>query len=179
MSSMKMLVGLLSHLKASGGEIETRIRLQKEEFLLGLLCKDMFDIRDFEYHHFGPYNRGLSETLQFAVTSELVDEIDVSPADRAYTKFRYSLTDEGRNTIHDIHDIFGNNNDLLDKWAKKLKEYDWRTLELAATTKFLEINENLDPESALQEALRLKPKTAASKNNAKDLLADLSSSVVT
>ena len=168
MSRIQTLIGLLRLLKVSDGQLETRIRIQKETFLLGLLFPDMFNPRDFEYHYYGPYSRGLSETLQFAVSSELVEEIDESPQDRSFTKFSYLLTEKGTESINALPEEeidFSN-------WAARLKGFNWRVLELTATTKFLEINEQLEPETAFAEALRLKPATLPYKKEAKELLQD-------
>ncbi len=168
MSRIQTLVGLLRLLKASDGELETRIRIQKETFLLGLHFPDMFNPRDFEYHYYGPYSRGLSETLQFAVSSELVEEIDDSPQDRSFSKFRYLLTEKGTESINTLP----KEKIDLSNWAIRLKGFHWRVLELAATAKFLEINEPLEPEAAFAEALRLKPDTKPHEKEAKELLQD-------
>lgn len=166
MSRIRNLLGLLKLLQASGGELETRIRIQKEAFLLALHYPDLFCVRDFEYHYYGPYSRSLSETLQFAVSSDLIEEVDESPEDASFTKFRYCLTEKGSATIEGISD---EPNGFAD-WATRLNGYNWRALELASTVKFIEMNEGLDRDAAFQKALGLKPATASHKMPAQELL---------
>ena len=74
MNSHSALAGLLQLVAASGGSVTTRIRIQKEVFLLAV--KGCLNLRatNFSYHHFGPFSRQLSETLQFAVSAGLLEE---------------------------------------------------------------------------------------------------------
>lgn len=166
MSRIDNLIGLLRLLKASGGEIETRIRVQKEAYLIGLKFPGFFDIRDFEYHHYGPYSRSLSEALQFAVSSNLIDEKDESPSDGSFTKYSYFITDSGTRAIDAVYSA----DEFVDDFADFLKTKDWRTLELASTIRFLEINEVLGRDAAIQKALLLKPQTANKQHDALTVL---------
>ena len=161
------LLSLLGLLHASGGEVETRIRLQKEVYLLSLKYPSAFDSSDFEYHYYGPYSRFLSENLQFAVSSGLIEEIDETPQDQSFTKYRYVLTERGMSAIEQNPLNFpGFENDV-----KRLKMENWRTLELAATVRFLELKEKLAREDALEKAQKLKPATVPFVEKAKLLLA--------
>lgn len=167
MSRIDNLVGLLRLVTASGGEIETRIRVQKEAYLVGLKFPGFFDVREFEYHHYGPYSRSLSDALQFAVSSDLIEEKDESPSDGSFTKYSYFITDFGRRTIDSVASM----DSSLEEFVGFLKSKDWRTLELAATICFLEINESLDRSAAVQKALSLKPLTANREDEALSVLA--------
>ena len=169
MSRIQNLLGLLKILLASDGELETRIRVQKEAFLIGLKFPEIFNIREFEYHHYGPYSRSLSEALQFAVASGLVDEIDESPADRSFTKYKYCLTDTGPEALLQV----GGVSDEFSKFTKFLNQFDWRALELASTVLFLQNTDDLAEQEAFEKSLRLKPLTLSKKEDAKLILEKL------
>jgi uncharacterized protein YwgA len=169
MSRINNLLGLLRLLKASDGELETRIRVQKEAYLLGLKFPDFFDTKGFEYHHFGPYSRGLSEALQFAVSSDLVHEFDESPSDGSFTKYKYRITDSGIKAVEALGEVDGK----IADFAKQLKSYEWRALELASTIRFLEVTEGLKREESLKKALLLKPNTSGHQDAALNIVAQL------
>ena len=166
MARVGTLLSLLRLLSASGGEVETRIRLQKEAYLLSLKYPDFFDNGDFEYHHYGPYSRFLSDNLQYAVSSGLIEEVNESPEDMSFTKYKYILTEFGNKSVEE--NPLDSENFYAD--VQKLQAHNWRTLELAATVKYLEAKENLDSVSAFEKALKLKPATASYANEAKNLL---------
>jgi hypothetical protein len=65
----------LALIAAVGGRIDTRIKVQKEAYLLAALDVELFERSAFSYHYFGPYSRELSDALQFAVSSDLLTEI--------------------------------------------------------------------------------------------------------
>jgi len=166
MARVGTLLSLLRLLSASGGEVETRIRLQKEVYLLSLKYPNFFDAGDFEYHHYGPYSRFLSENLQYAVSSGLIEEINESPEDMSFTKYKYVLTDFGSEAVaenpFEAEEFHGD--------VRRLQAENWRTLELAATVKYLESKEGLNSEAAFAKALKLKPATAGFANEARALL---------
>lgn len=166
MTRMQTLKGLLRLLRDSGGKIDTRIRVQKEVFLLGICFPETFQTRDFEYHHFGPYSRRLSETLQFAVSSCLVVEEETPFDEGSGSKFCYVLTDRGRDAIDGID----NKDSNFSEWVELLNKFHWRTLELVSTIKYLELNDEIDEPRAFDEALRLKPSTSSFQDEAKMLL---------
>lgn len=168
MAKIQTLVGLLRLLQASDGEIETRIRLQKEAYLLSLRYPALFNANDFEYHHYGPYSRFLSDTLQFAVLSNLVDEIDETPDDMSFTKYRYRLTEKGKSAASEMSP----DDNYFYEFVKRLSKENWRTLELSSTIKYLELKESIDRELALDKATKLKPATAPFKGPALKLLQD-------
>ena len=62
-----MLEGILSLVRACGGRIEARLRIQKSAYLLQLLGAREFGRAYFRYHYYGPYSRELSGSLQEAV----------------------------------------------------------------------------------------------------------------
>lgn len=160
-----MLVDLLKLLESCGGEVESRIRIQKEVFLLSLKYSSYFGARRFEYHHYGPYSRELSDTLQLAVLAGYVDEVDETPEDRSFTKYRYLLTRSGGDAVSDTEVSPEFTSD-----AKRLQAENWRTLELAATVKYLELREKLNVEEAFSKALKLKPATIGYEKQARNLL---------
>lgn len=168
MARVGALLGLLKLLNASGGEVETRIRLQKEVYLLSLKYPDVFDSSDFEYHHYGPYSRFLSENLQYAVSSGLIEEIDETPEDLSFTKYRYMLTRVGTRAVEENPlNVPGFEEDV-----KRLQGENWRALELAATVRFLELKEGLGRQEALEKAQKLKPATVSFVGQAKSILAN-------
>ena len=168
MARVGALLSLLRLVNASGGEVETRIRLQKEVYLLSLKYRDIFDSSDFEYHHYGPYSRFLSENLQYAVSSGLIEEIDETPEDLSFTKYRYVLTPAGKRAVEENPlDIPGFEEDV-----RRLQAENWRALELAATVRFLELKEGLVQDKALEKAQKLKPATIGFVGQAKSILAN-------
>lgn len=166
MARVGTLLSLLGLLSAAGGRVETRIRLQKEVYLLSLKYPRIFDSSDFEYHHYGPYSRFLSENLQYAVSSGLIEEIDETPEDVSFTKYTYVLTEFGSKAIEE------NPFDAPDfkEYVLRLQSENWRTLELAATVKYLEMKEKLSREDAFSKALKLKPATSNFTSQAKSVL---------
>lgn len=166
MARSSAVSGILKIVKIAG-ELDTRIRLQKEAFLLAVAKDVFFSVDDFDYHHYGPYSRVVSDSLRYAVAVGLVDEqahsFDESGENVRYS---YSLTDEGA-LIVEQEDLVSENSYLIEE----LNKHHWRSLELAATIKFLEIREGfIDREAAISEALRLKPATKQYVDDAKKVL---------
>lgn len=166
MARVGTLLSLLRLLSAAGGRVETRIHLQKEVYLLSLKYPGIFDSSDFEYHHYGPYSRFLSENLQYAVSSGLVQEIDETPEDESFTKYTYVLTESGSKAIEE------NPCDSPDfkEYVLRLQSENWRTLELAATVRYLEKKEKLSRDDAFSKALELKPATSSFTKQARSVL---------
>lgn len=166
MAKLNTLQGLMELVEAAGGEIDTRIRIQKEAFLLAASNVGRFQTSLFSYYHYGPYSRDLSDALQFSVSSNLLREIREPTGDNGY-KYTYSLTDEGRRFLKERD----NPSDEISKLGAAMSKYHWRALELAATVRFLEIREKASTrEAAFTEALRLKPETKNYEAKAQELL---------
>ncbi|MCB8821925.1 hypothetical protein [Microvirga rosea] len=172
MESDTTLLGLISLVREAGGTIETRIRIQKEAYLLALQGARNFRQRSFEYHHYGPFSRELSDTLHLAVTVGLLEEQAMSVSDEAQ-KFVYQLTDKGKKASDEIGEPLKQFNDFI----KKMNSEHWRALELASTVGFLEVEGKAKTrEEAVQMALKLKPETTPYVDNALDVLAAMSQS---
>ena len=59
-------------LKASGGQLVGRVRLQKTVYLLDRLgLESGFD---YDYHHYGPFSRDIDNAVADAEAFELVEE---------------------------------------------------------------------------------------------------------
>ena len=167
MSRIETLLSLLRLLRASGGTLDTRIRLQKEAYLLAISKIADFRASDFYYHHYGPYSRSVSDTLQYAVSAGLVSEDRETGDDDSFTKYKYSLTEKASDLLEQVEPDHAD----LTRAAVFLRDKNWRALELAATVRFLEINEGLsDRNGALDQAMSLKPATRGYLDEAKSIL---------
>lgn len=170
MSRPKTLLGIMRIISAAGGELDTRIRLQKEAFLLAVSGSSFFDATDFDYHHYGPYSRTVSDALRFAVAQNWLDERAHYFDDQTNARYSYHLTDAGRKFLEESPDF----NEEEVRAVRFMTRKAWRSLELAATVRFLEVKEGfVDRHSALEEAMRLKPATITYKNEAKDVLSEM------
>lgn len=162
----RALRGLLTLIHASGEKLESRIRLQKEAFLLAAKGSASFDLEEFSFHHHGPYSRPLSELLQTTVTSGLVAEAK-EQFDSDTVRYSYRLTDAGREVLRDVA---GEDKDVLDL-TPKLNRCNWRALELAATVAFLERKSGAqDRKLAFEQALKIKPACKNYYNEAEGVL---------
>lgn len=167
MSRISTVVSLLRLFRASGGKIETRIRIQKEAYLLALARLADFKATDFYYHHYGPYSRSVSDTLQFAVSSGLIEEERETQDDLSFTKYSYNLTEKGLSFLDQVDP----DSETLNKTIQYLSARHWRALELAATVKFLEGSEALENrEQAFSRAIGLKPATQDFREEAQAVL---------
>lgn len=165
MSDIDCLVGLLHLVKESGERIETRIKIQKEAFLLATKDVGWFSLSDFSYHHYGPYSRVVSDALQLAVSSGMLNE--ENEGDEDFVKYSYSLTDSARGIL----DNYGNCSDEFRRVVSICGDKHWRLLELAATAKYLALNEKeISFEESIRKALELKPKTSEYQKGAVELL---------
>lgn len=161
------LRGLLSMVNAMGGRLESRIRLQKSAYLLRAAGVRDFRGTTFKYHHYGPYSRPLSDTLQEAVVSDLLRE-ERSEYKEEQSKYTYELTPAGRAWLEEN----GESDDVpVQQLAPLFRDTPWRSLELAATVLFLEEDEKLgDRANAMARALLLKPACAEYRDTAEELL---------
>jgi uncharacterized protein len=162
-----MLHGLLQLIEANGGKIDSRIRIQKESYLLAASGFDLISTESFSYHHYGPFSRELSDCLQFAVSVELLTET-VAPGANDGTKYEYSLSQAGQKYLEDA----GKVDDRHAKLVRICSQQHWRTLELAATSLFLQKRDELPAEDALSLTLKLKPETVMYREKAVSFLRD-------
>jgi uncharacterized protein YwgA len=163
------LRGLIGLIDCAGGKIDTRIRVQKEAFLLAASNVGDFDHSTFVYYHFGPYSREISDALQFATSSGFISE-SREPGAGEGVKYSYTLTKEGRQFLAEA----GSPKEAEMALVKIMDKYHWRALELAATARFLEMRKHVAGKSeAFAEAVRLKPDTKKYENDAKKLLTEI------
>lgn len=165
-NTLSFLVGVVDEV----GELRGRVRLQKLGYLLQQSGFAPLARTEFSYHHYGPYSDQLAGTLEKAVVSDLIREVEQRSdgghrhyiyqpnsehPDRAYLELTPSELTQLRRITE------------LTRWTK------WRTLELAATVVYLERNMDLSRDAALQRALALKPNCSDFRAQAEDLLAKL------
>lgn len=171
MRDRRALAGLLELIRSSGGCVETRIRIQKEAFLLAIIGAPHFRPESFSYHHYGPFSRELSDILQFAVSAGLVREQRRLVGEDG-EKYTYYLTDEGERVLEEME------SDLLAyaPLIRNLNSYPWRALELAATAKYLQCTGAVESrEAAITHTLRLKPETLPFQDQARRVINELDS----
>ncbi|MBI5911446.1 MAG: hypothetical protein HY848_16035 [Betaproteobacteria bacterium] len=168
MNSNSALAGLLQLVAASGGLVSTRIRIQKEAFLLALKGCLNFRAENFSYHHFGPFSRQLSETLKFAVSAGLLEEKEEAFSETTQ-RYSYYITESARKFLEEVNAI---PNEVLNYVTAMNKEH-WRSLELAATVAYLGRTKGLSREAAFTAAKELKPDTVPYAEEAKKVLQTL------
>jgi uncharacterized protein YwgA len=160
---------LLELIAASGGATDTRIRIQKEAFLLAAMGESGLSVGDFDYHHYGPFSRALSDALHSAVNLGLLREMKES-FESGSLRYTYALAEGAKDWIEEGSPHF----ERLTEIVSRLKEEHWRTLELAATVIFLERRHKLaSREISFAEAMRKKPDTRPYEKEARSLLQDL------
>lgn len=151
-NEQNMLLGLLQLVSANGDRVDSRIVIQKEAYLLAHSGYMHISANSFSYHHYGPFSRELSDCLQFAVSSQLLEE-HPAPGKNDGIKYSYTLTDLGKQFLNDA----GTMDEKFVKLVGACSKEKWRTLELAATTLFLQSREKTDENAAFELALKLKP----------------------
>ncbi len=171
-ASGSVLRGVISLVDAMGGTLDHRIRLQKAAYLFQRLGVEDFRPASFKYHHYGPYSRGLSDTIQAAVSLGLLREDKAERGESEAVSYRYVLTDEGSAWLRE--NATEPDEEMI-RHAPLLKGASWRALELGATALFLERDERLpDRGSAMRRAIELKPACQPFLAEADRLLAELS-----
>jgi uncharacterized protein YwgA len=169
MESKSLVRALLELIAAAGGETDTRIRIQKEAFLLAAKGLGDFPIHGFDYHHFGPFSRALSNALHTTVNLGLVDEVK-EDFESGIQKYKYKLTDDGKSWIQQNSPRFEQLKSIVDRLASE----HWRTLELAATAVFFEKKGTaMSRSAAVEETIKKKPETRPFEHQARQLLEDL------
>lgn len=166
-STRNVLTGLLRLVEAGQGQIDTRIRIQKEAFILAALGYPHLPLNSFAYHHYGPFSRELSDTLQIAVSAGLLTEAQAPGADGGF-KYSYYLTESGKNYLSEAGGEIGELKSVVDRLGRE----HWRALELAATSLFLSLRGNVSEDDAFLKALELKPSTKPFANEARSLLSE-------
>ena len=133
-------------LKAAGGQIVGRVRLQKTVYLLDRLgLESGFH---YDYHHYGPFSRDLDNAVADAEAFGIVEE---QFGRRQVDGARYSifkLTDDGHELPVEIGQL---DEAVLKRFLQKFADANVTVLELAATANWLVEKEEQDD---WQEALR-------------------------
>ncbi|WP_133768366.1 hypothetical protein [Enterovirga rhinocerotis] len=170
MAGIDTLGSLIGLVDAAGGQIDARIKIQKEAYLLAAYGAVRFNLTAFAYHHYGPYSREISDALQFAVSSNLLFE-SKEQGSGAGVKYSYRMTSAGRNFL----DHVGKFGEREIRLVRELSTFHWRALELAATILFLEREDaSLGREAVFGQAIQLKPDTKAYRSEADRVLARMS-----
>ena len=133
-------------LKAAGGQLVGRVRLQKTVYLLDQLgLESGFD---YDYHHHGPFSRDIDNAVADAEAFGLIEE---KFGRRQVDGARYSifkLTDEG----YELPAMIGHLDEgELQRLLQRFRDANVTVLELAATANWLVEEEKQDD---WQEALR-------------------------
>ena len=120
-------------LKAAGGQLDGRVRLQKIAYLLHQL--GMESDFQFDYHHYGPFSRDLDNALADAEAFGLVEE---NFGRREIDGARYSifkLIDDDLEAIGQLEAP------VLERYLPILLQTSVTVLELAATANWLAVEE--------------------------------------
>jgi uncharacterized protein YwgA len=150
---LRALAGLIALVGASGEKLQSRIRIQKEAFLLALKGSNSFDPDDFFFHHHGPYSRALSDILHESVMTGFIQETRDDFRDET-TRYSYQLTEVGKELL--AEGVVADK--TIAALTPKLDQCHWRALELAATVAFLQRKgQASNRDGAFEEALKLKP----------------------
>ncbi len=130
-----MTVDIASLVRAAGGEIVGKIRLQKMVYLL-----DQMGLNSgypFEYHHYGPYSESLAQQVEDDVFFDHIDSIsrrrqrDGVP----YVVYRAKTSGNGDTIDHNPHFIAA---------LGEMQRHSSTVLELAATIHWLAVVEDRD-----------------------------------
>lgn len=149
-----LMRGVMGLVHANGGNVKSRIRMQKLAYFLNRLGDADLSAAQFTYHHYGPYSREVSDALQDAVVFGLLDE-RVEHFGEGSVVYSYALTKEGKEWAEQTDA----GHTFIHKHAMEvLKDAHWRALELGATVAYLQEREGVrDREEAFSRALELKP----------------------
>jgi len=170
MSAIERMMRLLQLFELAGGQLDTRIKIQKIAYLLAVSNVPGFRADDFQYHYYGPYSRNISNALQQAVAFGFLQEEHEGGEDSRYEKYSYKLS----STAAEFINAGVIDDQKFTEIVNICKGAHWRTLELSATVRFLEREGIADREQAFAKALKLKPDTADFEKSARQLLDRLS-----
>lgn len=163
-SLMRGVIGLV---RANGGNVKTRIRMQKLAYLLKRLGDPDLTVAQFTYHHYGPYSREVSDALQDAVVFSLLDE-RVEYFGQGSVLYSYALTEEGKEWAEQTA---AGHTRIHERAMGVLKGTHWRALELGATVAYLQEREGVrDRDEAFVQALELKPNCERYRKKAEEIL---------
>lgn len=149
---------------AAGGQLVSRIRLQKIAYLLDQMGNES-DF-DYVYYHYGPFSRDLENAILDAEAFELVEEKE---GRRASDGARYSIFTLKKN----IAEFKVLKDDRLREWTRRLASENVTVLELAATAHWLVTYEHIqDWETEIRRRKGTK-NDGGRLDKAKDLLRQL------
>lgn len=123
-------------IKAAGGELVGRVRLQKIAYLLQQLDVEEAERLDWSYHHYGPYSRQVDNGLVFAGLFGVVEE---ERRPRASDGALYSIFH-----LRGKEDDGIEPSDQMKQLVQRLKDENSIVLELAATAHWLSEVEKVD-----------------------------------
>ena len=158
MDPVKLVVGLVS---LNGGQLVSKIRLQKTNYLLDA-C-GLGSEFDFDYAKFGPYSVDLARAADEAVDAEVLKE-DLKQGYHAIPYSIYSTDEPAPEVLGEL------SADEVRKKLVLLGDYSSLELEIAATIVFLRENDYGD--RAIEMTKQLKPlrATEARLKKAQDLI---------
>jgi uncharacterized protein YwgA len=129
-----MTVDIAHLIRAAGGSIVGKVRLQKVVYLLDQI--GMNSDFEFRYHHFGPYSAALSDAVDDAT---IFDEVEETTRTRASDGVPYSVYEVGDSAV--LPENAGALGDLKFDDARQairvMNKYSATVLELAATINWL------------------------------------------
>lgn len=146
---------------------EGRVRIQKLVYLLKAYGHEGLARIHFSYHHYGPYSEQVAGALRMGVASGLVCE-RTETYDEEWQKFTYELDESHPDASY--LELAPDEIRLVGKLKQLTIRAHWRTLELAATAKFLEQQAKLPRDQAIERALGHKPACKPYEPEARRLL---------
>lgn len=170
-SPSTVLRTVLQMVQATGGRIDSRVRLQKiAYFMKHLGVPGMADV-EYEYHYFGPYSRELSDSVRTAVSAGLLNE-NVEQLDAEIYRYSYELTANGEKATRkertDTHW-----KDLIGQLMKATGKRNIKAFELASTAQYLIDEYGVDASKAMDKAVELKPGCKGVVGPARELLSQV------
>lgn len=131
---------ILMLLKASGGKIDSKTKLQKEIYFISLLLKK--EIK-FKAHYYGPYSLEVEDGLDELIGAGFIDiQRDVFGFKQGFEVKRYdfSLTESGQKFEETLSEKNPYEKNTVQEFVKKLEEIgtpDYRSLSIAAKVYFI------------------------------------------
>lgn len=125
-------VGLLGLLRAAGGVVDGRKKLQKIVYLIQQKGGPLAET--FQYHLYGPFSEQLANEIEEMRSFGLVDEEEKRTA-QGQTRYEYSLTKVGERLLASMG--AGDRLEPFKELIGELATMDGRKLELMATALYL------------------------------------------
>ena len=143
---MKVRHLILMLLKASGGNISSKTKVQKEMYFLSLLMNKELG---FKAHYYGPYSpaveEGLDELIGAGFVSMRRETFNIVNRGFEIQRYDFSITDAGEDLagqlIRENADEYGKTEELVKK-LKEMSNPDYLNLSIAAKTYFILKKEN-------------------------------------